>query len=104
VVNVATAELLPAVRTCGSVSGRDCDKFDAAGLTREPSTVVSAVSVGECGAHIECIVKKEIAFEERTWFVGEVVAARMVPGHRGSDALLCGRNHYVLPGGIVGSR
>jgi len=97
VINVPTEEMLDAVKVCGSASGRDCDKFEAAGLTAEPSAQVQAASIAECGAHIECRVDREIAFEERTWFVGEVVAARRRDGHEGAQALLCGRHHYAIP-------
>ncbi len=63
-----------------------------------------AVSLRECGAQIECIVEREIEFEKRTWFVGEVVAARKRSGHDGAEGLLCGRTHYALPGEALGAR
>ena len=34
VVNVPDVKLLAAVKLCGSISGRDRDKFEATGLTR----------------------------------------------------------------------
>jgi flavin reductase (DIM6/NTAB) family NADH-FMN oxidoreductase RutF len=104
VVNVPDASLLHAVKLCGSISGKDRDKFEAAGLTPVSSTQVEAVSIEECGAHIECVVEREIEFEARTWFIGKVVAARKRPGHEGTNALLCGRTEYSLPGEVVGPR
>lgn len=104
VINVPGAELLDAVRVCGTRSGRDGDKFAPAGLATEPSARVAAVSVQQCAAHIECRVAREIVFERRTWFVGPVVAARCREGHRSSDALMCGRHAYVLPGEHVAPR
>ena len=104
VVNVPNADLVAAVKLCGSVSGRDQDKFEAAGLTSAESVEVRAVSIGECGAHIECVVEREIEFEKRTWFVGRVVAACKCPDHQGTDALLCGRTQYAIPGKVIGPR
>jgi flavin reductase (DIM6/NTAB) family NADH-FMN oxidoreductase RutF len=98
VVNVPDAAMLDAVKVCGSISGRDHNKFEAAGLTPVESIQVNAVSIEECGAHIECVVEREIEFEERTWFVGKVVAARSRADHRGTEALLSGRTEYALPG------
>ena len=104
VINVPDAGLVGVVKQCGTVSGRKGDKFVFAGLTPQPSTHVAAVSIAECCAHIECRVEREIAFERRTWFVGEVVAARQSEGHSGVEALLCGREDYRLPGVVVAER
>jgi flavin reductase (DIM6/NTAB) family NADH-FMN oxidoreductase RutF len=42
------------VRFCGSVSGRDHDKFAEMNLTPIPSRTVSAPTIKECGVHLEC--------------------------------------------------
>jgi flavin reductase (DIM6/NTAB) family NADH-FMN oxidoreductase RutF len=104
VVNVPGADLVATIKLCGSVSGRDGDKFVRAGLTRQASAVVAAPGVAECGAWIECRIEREIEFEERTWFVGPVVAARRQQGHQGMEALMCSREAYVLPGVVVAPR
>lgn len=104
VVNIPDASLLGAVKTCGSVSGRDRGKFEAAGLDREESSEVAAVCIGQCGANIECRLEREIDFEDRTWFVGRVVAARKRPRHLGTQALTCGRHEYTVPGSVVAPR
>jgi flavin reductase (DIM6/NTAB) family NADH-FMN oxidoreductase RutF len=104
VVNVPGPNLLEAVKACGRLSGRDGDKFGRARLTPVPSREVAAVAVGECGAHIECRVTSRIGFEERTWFIGDVVAADRSPDHDGSLALTCGRHDYRSGGEIAGPR
>ena len=104
VINVPDAKLVDVVKRCGSVSGREGDKFAAVGLTRQPSMQIAAVRVSECGAHIECRVEREIVFEKRTWFVGEVVAASRRAEHSGAEALMCGRTDYRLPGEVVAVR
>ena len=104
VVNVPDASLVEAVKICGSRSGRDCDKFKEASLDTEGSAQVQAVGIVQCGANIECRVSREIEFEKRTWFIGDVVAARVRGGHEGAAALMCGRRDYLLPGEVVAPR
>lgn len=77
VVNVPAAQLLPAVWYCGTRSGRDGDKFEAAALTREDGAAVAAPLVAECFAHIECRVVDAPTVGDHTLFVGEAVAARV---------------------------
>ena len=109
VVNVPGAHLVDEVKLCGSISGRDGDKFERAGLTPQSFedgdlTDFPAVGIAECGAQIACRVEREIVFEHRTWFVGPVVAARSRPDHTGTTALMCGREAYSLPGETVSPR
>lgn len=104
VVNVPDASLVEAVRLCGRISGRDHDKFEAAGLQPEPSIKVQAVSIAQCRAKIECRIERQIDFEDRTWFIAQVAAARKGEGFRGRDGLLCDRHGYLLAGREVASR
>jgi flavin reductase (DIM6/NTAB) family NADH-FMN oxidoreductase RutF len=104
VVNVPGADLVDVVKQCGSLSGRDGDKFKRVGLTRMPAAAVDAVRIAECGAFIECQVDRMLEFEHRTWFIGKVVAASMWTGHKGIRALMCGRHDYRVPGEIVAAR
>ena len=104
VVNVPGAHLVEAVKQCGSLSGRDDDKFERVDLTRIQAAAVDAVRIAECSAFIECQVDQMLKFEHRTWFIGKVVAASMRPGHKGTSALMCGRHDYRVPGEIVAQR
>jgi flavin reductase (DIM6/NTAB) family NADH-FMN oxidoreductase RutF len=106
VVNVPGARLVDEVKLCGAVSGREGDKFELAGLTPQPfeRDDVAAVGIAECEAQIACRVEREIDFENRTWFVGPVVAARSRPDHTSTAALMCGREAYYLPGEAVSPR
>ena len=96
VVNVPNAALVDAVKLCGSISGRNHDKFKAADLDREKSLHVQAVGIRQCPAQIECRIERKVDFEERTWFIGQVVAARVREDFQGNQALLCDRSHYAL--------
>ncbi len=53
-VNVLPRELASAAGLCGSVSGRDRDKFREAKLTPVPSREVRAPIISECIVHYEC--------------------------------------------------
>lgn len=104
VINVPTKNLLSQVSFCGEKSGRDCDKFEATGLTKQPSIVVKTPSLQECPLNIECQVIKEIETGDHTWFIGEVVAARMASNYNPEDAILYWGGFYRIPGSVIGKR
>lgn len=95
VVNVPSSRMLDAVWYCGTVSGRDEDKFRCGGLTPAPARVVGAPCIAECFAHIECRVVKAPRAGDHTIFVGEVVAASAQPGAFDRRLLLRGA-HQTL--------
>jgi len=108
VVNVPDSRLLPAVWLCGSVSGRDADKFAAAGLTRAVAATVHAPLIAECFGHLECRVARAFTAGDHTVFVGKVVHASVDP--RAFDGTLrlrdgsqtlhhLGGPHFVTSGG-----
>jgi len=59
-----SGELKEALLLCGTKSGRDMDKFAAAGLTAVAAQEIDGVIVGECDLHLECRVVS--AFESNT--------------------------------------
>jgi flavin reductase (DIM6/NTAB) family NADH-FMN oxidoreductase RutF len=95
VVNVPAPRMLDAVWYCGTRSGRDGDKFDGAGLTREPARVVETPMVKECFAHIECRVVRAATVGDHTLFVGEAVGASVAPGAFDGHLRLRGRFHTL---------
>ncbi len=60
VIAVGDDSLRFAAELCGSKSGRDMDKFKAAGLTRVESAHVKPPSIAECPINIECRVYAKI--------------------------------------------
>ena len=74
VINIPTMDLLHAVDLCGTVSGRDFDKFAAAGLTPEPAARVRPPLIAECPVNMECIVRHKLPLGTHDLFIGEVVA------------------------------
>jgi flavin reductase (DIM6/NTAB) family NADH-FMN oxidoreductase RutF len=47
-------ETAKAVAWCGSHSGREGDKYEAVGLTKEPGITIDVPYVAECPRHFEC--------------------------------------------------
>ena len=61
VIAVPNDALQGAVKLCGTRSGRDVDKFEAAGLTSVPSVHVRAPSILECPLNVECRIYARVA-------------------------------------------
>jgi len=95
-INVPDRSLLKAVEICGSRSGRKLDKFEAAGLTREKASKVSAPLVHECPVNIECVKVDEVETGDHVWFIGEVVAARATEGYDRNGLLLYWGDYRVI--------
>ena len=89
-VNVAPAELNQAVSYCGTVSGRDKDKFSDMKLTAVPGKEVKAPIIEECVMHYEC----------RTLHRNDVVPEALVQAVL-DDAYAGGDFHRVYFGEIV---
>ena len=61
VIAVPDDSLQEAAALCGTKSGRDMNKFKAAGLTPVPSTYVRAPSIFECPINVECRIYARVA-------------------------------------------
>ena len=72
-VNVPDTRMVEAVDYCGISSGRSTDKFVDAGLTLEPSTLVTAPIIAECPYNLECRVTGETEVGEYVVVLGEIV-------------------------------
>ena len=55
-VSVPLADMAKALGICGSKSGRDLDKFAAAGLQKLPGIKLATPVIGGAGLHYECKV------------------------------------------------
>lgn len=75
VVNIPTMEILEETFFCGTVSGKNHDKFKEAGLTPLPARKVKPPIIKECVAHLECKLHSRFPTGDHTIFVGEVVEA-----------------------------
>jgi flavin reductase (DIM6/NTAB) family NADH-FMN oxidoreductase RutF len=77
-LNIPNVDLLSAVHLCGITSGREGDKFVAAGLTPAEAAEVDAPLVSECVGHVECGVVDRITLGDHDLFVGRVLAVSAV--------------------------
>jgi flavin reductase (DIM6/NTAB) family NADH-FMN oxidoreductase RutF len=76
-LNVPSVSLLRAVDYCGSVSGRDVDKFTAMGLTPAPAHVIRTALIAECPLNLECQVVQTVSLGSHDLFLGKVVAVHV---------------------------
>ena len=72
-VNLTTASMAKAVDFCGVRSGRDTDKFRAAGLTKTEGTVCDVPLIEESPVCIECRVKQVLPLGSHHMFIADVV-------------------------------
>jgi flavin reductase (DIM6/NTAB) family NADH-FMN oxidoreductase RutF len=84
-VNIPTYDLLDEVKICGTVSGRDCDKFERAGLTAVTAKKIAAPLVKECPVNIECELLEVKPLGAHDLFIGKVVCK-----HAGSGLITDG--------------
>ncbi len=73
VINLTTDRLARATDLCGVKSGRDIDKFKAAGLTPKPSKYVGAPYIAESPVSIECRVSQIIPLGSHDMFIADVL-------------------------------
>ena len=74
VVNLPTAAMVEVVDRCGTVSGRDVDKFAAFGLTATPAEKVAPPLIAECPISVECRVIGIQEIGDHDLFLGEALA------------------------------
>ena len=74
VVNLPGRAISEEVWFCGSVSGRDVNKFEASGLTPLSAREVRPPLIAECPVNIECRVLDIQAIGDHDLFLGEAVA------------------------------
>lgn len=77
VVNIPTAGLARAVDYCGCVSGREVDKFQAAGLIPLPGRKVNRPVAAQCPVNLECLLTQTVRLGGHDLFFGEIAAVQV---------------------------
>ena len=77
VVNIPSPRQAKVVDWCGTVSGRDVDKFAVTGLTPAKALKVRCPIITECLLNLECRVQTSLKLGSHTMFVAEVVAVQV---------------------------
>jgi flavin reductase (DIM6/NTAB) family NADH-FMN oxidoreductase RutF len=75
VANFPGQDLLEQTDVCGTVSGRDVDKWALTGLSPVPATHVGAPMIAECPYSLECRVIETLELGAHDLFVARVLAA-----------------------------
>lgn len=112
VVNVPRASQVREVDLCGSLSGRDCDKFAACGFHAVPGARVSAPMIEECPINIECATRHRLSLGAHDLLIGAILAVhydeevldargRLQPGK--VEALVLVHGEYWSLGNKLGS-
>lgn len=89
VINLPTAELIPAIDFCGVKSGRNLDKIAACGLHTEPGETVQAPLVLESPVHLECKVRQVLPLGSHDMFLADITAVRVDEDYVDANGRLC---------------
>ncbi len=87
VINYPTIEQLRQTDYIGTRSGRDINKWNKLGLTKEEASIVKVPMVKEFPWNMECKVIKRIEFGSHVCYFGKVVATHSDPKYVKNDGL-----------------
>jgi len=76
-VNVPSEDMVVEADYFGMVTGRDQDKFAAAGFTPVRSDLVDAPYIEECAMVLECRVMQTVEIGLHTQFIGEIMDVKV---------------------------
>ncbi|MGD9397400.1 MAG: flavin reductase family protein [Candidatus Thorarchaeota archaeon] len=101
-INIPSADQLEIVGICGTVSGREADKFVKTGLTPMKGKVIESFLVEECPVSLECEVVHEVEFGgSHRWFIGEIKAAHIDKNYTRDSALMYWPREYRRVGEVI---
>lgn len=72
VINLVPSSLVNIVDSCGISSGRDINKFETFGLTKEAASTVNAPLIKQCPINIECVVTEIKKFGSHDMFIAKI--------------------------------
>jgi flavin reductase (DIM6/NTAB) family NADH-FMN oxidoreductase RutF len=94
-VNIPRADQIELVRICGSVSGRNVDKYSKAGVTPLVPDRIKSYLIQECPLNLECVVVHKIDFKgTHQWFIGEIRAVHLDDTYTRDQALMFWSREY----------
>ena len=89
VINLTNEQIAKEVDFCGVRSGRDMDKFQTCGFTRQEAEIVSAPLVCESPVNLECVVKEVREYPTHDMFIAEIVRVHADETLFNEDGRLC---------------
>ncbi len=101
-VNIPGYTQADLVSYCGSVSGRDTDKYTRAGITPLKPQRIKSLLIKECPVNIECTKLSRIdTGGSHIWFTGKIEAVFMEEDYNAEDALMFWLGRYRRVGSII---
>lgn len=88
VANFFDYKYIKKIAECGSVSGREVNKFEKFGLTRENSQLVKSPVAKEAYCALECSLERVDSYGDHDWFVGKVLGIHYEEGIYDENGLL----------------
>jgi flavin reductase (DIM6/NTAB) family NADH-FMN oxidoreductase RutF len=105
VINLPTTALTDTVVRIGNVSGARMDKFNAFGLSADPSEEVGAPLIRECPANFECRLHDDALVDKYNFFIFEVVKAHVARSPKHPETLhYTGDGVFVVSGKVIHRR
>ena len=77
VINLTTNKIVKETDKCGVVSGRDVDKFELTGLTKQKANMVKAPLIEESPVNIECKVEQILELGSHHMFIAKVLCVNV---------------------------
>ena len=111
VINLCSLSQLETLDGCGVVSGRNVDKFEKFGLTKQKCLHVTAPAIEQCPVSLECVVRKTVELDTHVMFIAEIVGVTARDDWMSNDKLQIPdgalvayvQNRYVETGKTVGT-
>lgn len=101
-INIPSKEILKAVKMCGSLSGRNVDKFEKVGLKSRESKMIDTYGIEDCPVVLECKVKDVTTVGDHVWYIGEVVHSSVDEKFQRGDLLQYWAGEFCVPGEHIG--
>lgn len=101
-INIPTADQLAAVQICGSVSGKQENKYLKAGLTPQKGNKINCSLVTECPVNLECKVVHKVEYKgSHNWFIGEIQEVHIRADYARDDALMFWLGQFRAVGRLI---
>ncbi len=104
-INLPTKDQIEIVRICGSVSGKNEDKYRLSGVTPFKGKHISSYLIEECPVNLECSVVYEIPVPgSHRWFIGQVQAVHVASDYTRDHALTYWSKEFRSMGEVLALR
>lgn len=101
-INIPTKEQLDEIHICGTISGRDEDKYQKACLTPLKGNKIDSYIIKECPVNLECQAMHQIDYEgSHKWFIGEIREVHIDENYIRDDALMFWLGQFRTVGEII---